>query len=109
MSISETALAALDRLSEDDTEAVQPETVTVRVLDDGLVLRVPGLPLAVARPDCGSLEPLRRYLQRHLDGLRNSEAAALLIENRREEKHTTTFTVKVPLAVARVAFAEPAP
>jgi len=99
---------ALDRISEDDDRAVQPVGVPVYLSGSRGMVRVQGLDTLFDLGDGTSLDAVRRLLQRHLDTLRNSEAASFLYTNRTSSGNMATHvgtgathvTVRVPRAVA---------
>ena len=91
---------ALDRLSEDDAEAILPSEVPLYLSAPYGSVQVFGL-REVYEVEEGTLSALGRLLQRYFDGLRNSEAAALLVKNHAaasRSKHC--LSIKVPRAVA---------
>lgn len=92
---------ALDRISEDDDYAVQPVSVPVYLSGTRGMVRVHGLDTLFDLGDGTSLDAVRRLLQKHLDTLRNSEAAAFLYTNRTRLGNATQHVMaRVPRAVA---------
>lgn len=76
--------AHLDRLRDDEEELLRATSVTIHVRvwpgGGGYEASVPGYSGLIGFRTLEDLEPLRRTLQRHLDGLTNSAAALFLHE-----------------------------
>lgn len=94
---------SLDRLSEDDDAAVVPVEIPVFITDCDGAYRIAGHPESyeVEGSKKEAQAALRRILQRKLDGLRNSEAAAYLHLNHAKASNTSfTIALRVPQAIA---------
>ena len=92
---------ALDRISEDDDHAVQPVPVPVYLSGTKGMVRVFGFDTLFDLDEGTNLEAVRRLLQRHLDNMRNSEAASFLYANRaRYVPNLPHVMTRVPRAVA---------
>jgi len=98
-----TEFAHLDRSRPNDEDGCPAEEivdVAIRFTVDAGVYRVPGLhPLTVVGPPETAFPSVTRYVQRHVDGLPNSLAAAFLAAARAQDLERF-FAVKVPRFIA---------